>query len=104
MLAALCNYRDLYFSCSSFQKMGYLKMVSWAFELYENMKSFLAQGKFLGQHIHLFMSNFVVLTSAEVMSTYAVANLHKVFSRTKELYYLAEADFKSLYGKMGSEL
>ena len=84
--------------------MGYLKMVSWDFELFENTKSLPAQGKFLGQHIRLFTSDLVGLTSAEVILNYAVANLLKVFPRTKELYDLVEADFKSLYGEMESEL
>lgn len=84
--------------------MGYLKMASWDFELFENTKSLPARGKFLGQHIRLFTSDLVGLTSAEVISNYAVASLLKVFPRTKELYDLVEADFKSLYGEMESEL
>lgn len=82
MAAELCSYRDLYLSCSSFLKMGYSKMESWAFELCENKKSFPAQGKFLGKHIRLFTSDLVELISAEVISNYAVVNLHKVFPRT----------------------
>lgn len=87
MAAKLCSYRDLYLSCSSFLKLGYLKLAYWAFELCENTKSLslLAQGRFVGQHIRLFTNDLVENASAECISNYAVANLHKVVPTTKEL-------------------
>lgn len=85
MVAKLCSYRDLYLSCSSLLKLGYLKVVYWAFELCENTKSLPAQGKFVGQDIRPFTSDLVEQTSSEYISNYVIVNLHKVVPTTKEL-------------------
>lgn len=82
------RYEDSYLSCSSFVKIGYLKMESWAFDFCENTKSFSAQGKFVGQHIGMVASDLVELTSEEGLWNYAVPKLRKVVPRTKQFQEL----------------
>ena len=60
-------------------------MAYWASELRENTKSLSAQGNFMGQHIRPFRNVVVEQTSAECISNYAAANLHKVVPKKKEL-------------------
>lgn len=84
----IVQFEDLYLSHSSFMKIRYLKMESWAFDFCENTKSFSAQGKFVGQHIRMFASDLVELTSTGGLWNYAVANLRKVVPRTKQFYEL----------------